>query len=243
MDWKFAYPPSRLPNWLSESNQVTDHARTALTNDSACAAAALSRQQSFWLRARIRDRSMKMIKLLLFLSKIIYNLQTIQDTKIIFAAFVAIYMLNKPAKFEQNALMVTEVIFRYKMRQLQTRFSQEKYNSTWCNILAITFFLDEIGTSFKWHCRANRPFRRCIAGMGPRPSGSRPRPRPRPELPRPRRDRDVCQTVRDRDETLECPRRDRDETFFLVETISRRMAYKCMVYALHTVSQTKNPLD
>ena len=47
-------------------------------------------------------------------------------------------------------------------------------------------------------------------GMGPRPSGSRQRPRPRPELPR--RDRDVCQTVRD--ETLECSRRDRDETFF-----------------------------
>ena len=54
---------------------------------------------------------------------------------------------------------------------------------------------------------------------------------------RARRDRDVCQTVRD--ETLECPRRD----FFLVETISRHMAYICMVYALHTVSRKKNPLD
>ena len=64
-------------------------------------------------------------KLLLFISKIIYNLQIIQDTKIIFAKFVAIYMLNEPAKFEQNALMVTKVIFRYKMHQLQTHFSQE----------------------------------------------------------------------------------------------------------------------
>ena len=120
------------------------------------AAAVLLRQQSFWHGARIRGRSMEMIKLLLFISKIIYNLQTIQDTKTIFTMFVAIYMLNKPTKCEQNAVRVTEVIFCYKMRQLQTRFSQEKYNSTWHNILAITLFLDVIGTSFKWHCRADR---------------------------------------------------------------------------------------
>ena len=47
---------------------------------------------------------------------------------------------------------------------------------------------------------------------------------------RPRRDPRVSETR---------PRRD----LFLVETISRHMAYKCMVYALHTVSQKKNPLD
>ena len=45
---------------------------------------------------------------------------------------------------------------------------------------------------------------------------------------RPRRDPRVSETR---------PRRD----LFLVETISRHMAYKCMVYALHTVSQKKIP--
>ena len=52
----------------------------------------------------------------------------------------------------------------------------------------------------------------------PRPSGSRQRLFDRDlSSARPRRDRDVCQTVRDETETLftlECPRRDRDETFF-----------------------------
>ena len=47
---------------------------------------------------------------------------------------------------------------------------------------------------------------------------------------RPRRDPRVSETR---------PRRD----LFLVETKLRHMAYKCMVYALHTVSQKKNPLD
>ena len=47
---------------------------------------------------------------------------------------------------------------------------------------------------------------------------------------RPRRDPRVSETRSRRD-------------LFLVETISRHMAYKCMVYALHTVSQKKNPLD
>ena len=71
------------------------------------------------------------------------------------------------------------------------------------------------------------------------------------------RDRDRDLSSRDRDETETFaklsetrPRRDprvsekrprRD--LFLVETISRLMAYICMVYALHTVSQKKNPLD
>ena len=64
---------------------------------------------------------MKLIKLLLFSSKITYNLQTVQNTKIIFATFVAIYMLNKPVKFEQNALMVTEVIFRYTVKTFGKR--------------------------------------------------------------------------------------------------------------------------
>ena len=49
-------------------------------------------------------------------------------------------MLNKLAKFEQNALMATKEIFRYKKHQLQTHFSQEKYNWTWHSISAITLF-------------------------------------------------------------------------------------------------------
>ena len=54
------------------------------------------------------------------------------------------------------------------------------------------------------------------------------RPRRLPNWPR--RDPRVSETR---------PKRD----LFLVETISRHMAYICMVYALHTVSQKKNPLD
>ena len=78
--------------------------------------------------------------------------------------------------------------------------------------------------------------------MGPRPSGPRPRPRPRPELPRPRRDRDVCQTVRDETETRPSSARDETETrpFSVRDYIETHGI--CTVYALHTVSQKKNPL-